>query len=75
MNKLSKKQTKKELVNTLAHAHSSLSVCVYVCIPHQRALHDALEVDEVQVIGCGGAIGAVAHCVQHLGRCNTKINK
>lgn len=30
---------------------------------HHRTLHDALQKDEVQVIGCGGA-GAVAQCVQ-----------
>lgn len=34
---------------------------------YRRALHDAFEVDEVQVIGCGGAGSAIAHCVHHLG--------
>lgn len=32
-------------------------------LTHHRTLHDALQKDEVQVIGCGGA-GAVAQCVQ-----------
>ncbi len=31
----------------------------------QWAVHDALEEDEVQVIGSGGA-GAVTQCVQHM---------
>lgn len=58
------------------HIHVSIlitdvieSVCV--CVPHQRALHDPFEVDEVQVIGRGGAGGAITHCVQHLGHYNT----
>lgn len=48
-----------------------MNLCLYVCVPHQRALHDAFEVDEVQVVGRGGAGGAVAHRVQHLGHYNT----
>lgn len=44
---------------------------VGVFISHHRALHDAFEVDEVQVIGCSGAGCAVTHCVHHLGYCNT----
>ncbi len=34
----------------------------------QWAVHDALEEDEVQVIGSGGA-GAVTQCVQHMQHC------
>lgn len=44
---------------------------VHLCEAYQRAFHDAFEVNEVQVIGCGGAGRAVAHCVQHLGHCDT----
>lgn len=60
--------------NSFDHEWSSLCnfkfVCICVC-SHHRALHDAFEVDEVQVIGRGGAVGTVTHCVQNLGHYNT----
>lgn len=47
--------------------HAHVNTCTCVSPSYRWTLHDAFEVDEIQVIGCGGAGSAFAHCIYHLG--------